>query len=185
MRLDEFDQAEGEEGFLYELGRGLVAVVDVPEPPHLAQVEATRDQFSAYKLAYPGRIFAIAGGGECKILLAGLQTERHPDLAIYMTRPPKRKSVWSKWVPEVVIEIVSLGSEQRDYEEKPLEYFAFGVKEYWILDAAKEEMLVLRRSGSRWVRRIVRPPETYRTRLLPGLEFACAPVFAAARLGDE
>jgi len=42
------------------------------------------------------------------------------------------------------------------------------------------EMLVLKRYAGRWVKRIVRPPEKYKTRLLPDLEFDCGAVFKAA-----
>src|SRR5256885_12823366 len=35
---------------------------------------------------------------------------------------------------------------------------------------------VLRRAGGQWRERVVRPPEGYRTRLLPGLELAGGPV---------
>ncbi len=76
--------------------------------------------------------------------------------------------------------MVSPSSRHRDYVEKREEYLAFGVHEYWIFDADKQEMLVLRRSRGRWAERVVRPPDVYRTRLLPGFEFACGPVFEAA-----
>src|SRR5262249_22420413 len=54
------------------------------------------------------------------------------------------------------------------------------VLEYWILDADKQEMLILQRVGGRWRERIVRPPEIYQTRILPGLQFSCEFVFQAA-----
>ena len=133
MSLADFEHAEVQEGFLYELGRGVIVVSDVPNPPHLAQVNAIRRQFSAHELSHPDRIYAIAGGSECKILLASLDSERHPDLAIYKTPPPTaNEEAWATWVPEIVIEIVSPGSEERDYGEKPEEYLRFGVKEYWL-----------------------------------------------------
>jgi Uma2 family endonuclease len=157
-----------------------VTVVDVPNPRHLAQVNAIRRQLAAYDLSHDGQIHAVAGGGECKILLAGTESERHPDVAVYKTPPPNAADVWAGWVPELVIEVVSPGSEHRDYNEKPEEYLRFGVREYWILDEEKREMRVLRRSRGRWTEQTVVPPEVYRTRLLPGLAFACAAVFAAA-----
>lgn len=183
MSLDDFDRAEAEDGYLYELSRGVITVVDVPQPRHFAQVNATRRQFAAYDLAHPGRIFGIAGGAECKILIAGLESERHPDLAVYKSPPPEGvDDVWSEWVPEIVVEVVSPSSRQRDYQEKPEEYLRFGVSEYWILDAERREMLVLKRSRGRWAERVVRPPDLYRTRLLPGLTFDCGAVFAQADL---
>jgi Uma2 family endonuclease len=184
MSLDEFDSAEGQAGFLYELSRGVITVSDVPGPRHLRTVNAIRRQFAAYDLAHPGRIAILASGGECKLLLDALQSERHPDLAIYKTAPPEEgEDVWSTWVPEIVIEVVSPGSGPRDYEEKPEEYLAFGVFEYWIVDAGKEEVLVLRRSRGRWAERILRRADVYRTRVLPGFAFVCAPVFEAAARG--
>jgi len=183
MSLAEFEHADGAEGHLYELGRGVVAVVDVPKPFHLVLIQAIRRQFYAYDASHPGRIHAIASGGECKILIEAFESERHPDLAIYKTPPPEGDiddDVWSQWVPEIVIELVSRSSRFRDYEEKPEEYLQFGVREYWIIDAEQGVMKVLRRSRGRWSEREVLPPATYRTRLLPGFEFSIAAVFAAA-----
>jgi Uma2 family endonuclease len=180
MSLAEFDLAEGQPGHLYELSRGVVTVVDVPNWRHLAQVDDARLQFDGYRINHPKRIYTIASGGECKILIAGLDSERHPDLAIYKFPPTDEEDIWATWVPEIVIEVVSLGSELCDYNEKREEYFRFGVSEYWIIDAERREMLVLRRSRGRWAERTVQPPELYKTRLLPGFEFSCALVFQAA-----
>jgi Uma2 family endonuclease len=185
MSLEDFDHAEGQEGYLYELSRGVITVSDVPKLRHLAQVNAIRLQFAAYMMAYPGRIYVLASGSECKILMADLESERHPDLALYKTSHADTEDVWSTWIPELVIEVVSPSSEHRDYEEKPEEYLRFGVTEYWIVDAGREEMLVLRRSRGRWVKRTIRPPQVYRTRLLPGFEFSCALVFQAASAAGE
>src|SRR5262245_45205261 len=163
MSLEEFEHAETQEGYVYELGRGVVTVSDVPNRRHLLQVVAPRRQLSAYDLAHPNRVQAILAGSECKILLARLESERHPDVAVYLTPPPDDEDLWAAWVPEVVIEVVSPGSEHRDYVEKREEYLLFGVREYWIIDADRQEMLVLRRSRGQWAERVVRPPETYRT----------------------
>jgi Uma2 family endonuclease len=151
----------------------------VPNRRHLTQVTAIRRQFARYDVEHPGRIDTIAAGSECKLLLWDLESERHPDLTIYK-KPPPDKDMWSTWIPDLVIEVVSPGSEERDYEEKREEYLRFGVKEYWIVDADKHEVLVLRRVGGDWKERVLRPPDVYRPRFLPGFEFACAPVFEAA-----
>jgi Uma2 family endonuclease len=186
MSLADFEHAEVQEGHLYELGRGVIIVSDVPNPIHLAQFLAIRCQFSAYETAQPGRLYGVMGGAECKMVLTALESERHPDLAIYKTPlPTGEEDVWAVWIPELVIEIVSPGSEHRDYEEKREEYLQFGVREYWIVDAERQEVLILQRAGGRWREKIVRPPETYRTRLLPGFEFACQSVFEAARSASE
>jgi Uma2 family endonuclease len=76
-------------------------------------------------------------------------------------------------------------SKRRDYEEKPEEYLAFGVREYWIFDADRREMVVLRQVQGAWEERRIRPPRLYNTRLLPGLAFSCEQVFQAADEAPE
>src|SRR2546430_1270572 len=118
MSLAEFANAEAQEGFLYELSRGIVIVSDIPNLRHLAQISAIRRQVAAYDLAHPGRIHTIAAGSECKIVVRDLDSERHPDLAIYLGPPPDDEDLWSSWIPDILMEIVSPGSEHRDYQEK-------------------------------------------------------------------
>ena len=125
----------------------------------------------------------VSEGGGCKVLLSDLQSERHPDLSIYTEPPPAAEDVWARWIAAIVLEIVSKGSELRDYFQKREEYLDFGIREYWILDAAKGEMLVLQRNGGAWTEHLVRPPKLYRTPLLPGFRFSCAKVFQAAKKG--
>ena len=184
MSLKDFDLAEGQPGYLYELSRGVVTVMDVPNPSHFAQMIVIRNQFATYQLAHPDRIYGVGSRADCKILLPSLESERHPDLSVYITSPP-RENVWSTWIPEIVIEVVSPSSKHRDYGEKAEEFFLFGVREYWIIDAAKQEMLVLRRSPEGWKERTIRPPKKYRIRLLPGFEFDCGKVFQAAQASGE
>src|SRR5262245_9276072 len=111
MSLEDFDSAEGQEGRLHELGRGVVVAVDVPNRRHLARINAIKRQIHVFDAANPGLIHTIATCGECKMLLADLVSERHPDLAIYKTPPPDDDNFWATWVPEIVIEVVSRGSE--------------------------------------------------------------------------
>jgi Uma2 family endonuclease len=182
MSLADFEHALVEEGHLYELGRGVVIVSEVPNPPHAAQVNAIRLQLFAYALAKKVRPFTVLSGSECKVLVEQLESERHPDLAVYRTPPPTADSeAWATWVPELVVEIVSADSRERDSQKKPEEYLAFGVKEYWIVDADREELTVLRRTRGRWKEQVIRPPQKYASRLFPGLEVVCGLVFEAAR----
>src|SRR5262249_31548269 len=126
------------------------------------------------------KIDTIATGSECKLLLADLQSERHPDLSIYKSRMPLEGNIWAIWIADIVVEVVSAGSEYRDYVLKREEYWDFGVKEYWIIDAYRRELWALRRGKNDWTEHHVRPPKLYKTRLLPGFEFDIAAVFAAA-----
>ena len=99
----------------------------------------------------------IGGSGEAKILLSADQSERHPDLSVYLSAQPKVKDVWAVWVPEIVIEVVSPRSVKRDYEDKPTEYLEFGVREYWIVDSTKQQMTAMVRRAGLWTLRSSSP----------------------------
>ena len=149
------------ESRLFELSRGIVTMVDVPNPWHFKLIDAIRRQLTAFGDKQPQLIFGIAGGGECKLLIPGLESERHPDLAVYKKPPPGGRNddeVWSQWVPEIVIEVVSQSSRYRDYHQKPEEHLKLGVREYWIVDAEERLLKVLRRSRGRWVEVWFFPP---------------------------
>lgn len=180
MSLDDFEHAEGQEGYLYELGRGEIVVSDVPNRLHLWQLIALRNALFFYQAANPGRIHSVLGGAECKLLLPTFQSKRHPDLTVYRTNPPDDPNDWIHWVPDIVVEVVSPGSHARDYEEKRDEYLQLGVREYWVVDGDVQEILVLQRSGVQWRERRLRPPRVLRTRLLPGFAVPVASVFAPA-----
>jgi Uma2 family endonuclease len=179
MTLDDFDEAEVMGGYHVELGRGEVVVTEVPLPGHIAVVDRLRRQLILFDARTPGRIVCIASGGECKLSVAQFDSERHPDLAVYLTQPPNQDSnkVWSEWIPELVVEVVSPASEIRDYNEKRDEYLAFGVKEYWIVNPDRADILVLRRSRGEWIERIVTSTEKYQSRLFPDFELDVAAVF--------
>ena len=170
MTLDEFIEADWTEGWLYELARGVVDVTEVPGTPHGRTVRRVARLFTLYNDAHPGIIQYTAGGAECRIRLPGMQSDRHPDQAIYLTREPKGKKLWTRWVPSLVVEIVSRGGERRDFVDKSEEYLRIGVSEYWIIDRFARKMHVLRRAGDVWEEVLLGEEATHRTDLLPGLE---------------
>jgi hypothetical protein len=83
MSLDDFDEAIAQEGYLYELNKGVIEVSGLPQPDHAMQIQELRDQLVQYRLANPGTIAMIGGGGEAKMLIGPAQSERHPDLSVY------------------------------------------------------------------------------------------------------
>src|SRR3954454_1005320 len=68
MRLEEFDHCEEQEGYLYELRRGVIAVSDVPRPRDRRQVDGANRQFFAYQFAHPDRLYIITSVNECNLL---------------------------------------------------------------------------------------------------------------------
>jgi Uma2 family endonuclease len=170
MALEEFIEADFQEGRLYELARGVIEVTEVPGIPHGRIVHRFGQLFYRYDAEHPGVLNYIAGGGECRIRLPGMQSDRHPDRAVYLNPPPEGPNPWQRWVPAIVVEVVSPGGEHRDYVEKREEYLRFGVLEYWILDPNLRKLTVLQREGDIWAEVQVPIDGIYRTHLLPGLE---------------
>jgi Uma2 family endonuclease len=169
MSLAAFIKADSQEGWLYELARGVIEVTEVPGVPHALIVERLGNLLAVHKHFHPNAYFMRGGGGECRLRTPALRSDRHPDQAIYLTPPPADKNPWGQWIPDIVVEVVSKGGEDRDYVDKAEEYLRAGVREYWILDPFKRKMLVHRRDGDTWKRKTVAETATYRPSLLPGL----------------
>ena len=91
------------------------------------------------------------------------------------------EDVWSLWVPEIVIEIVSQSSSRRDYHDKPAEYLEFGIDEYWIIDAQKQQMTALIRWRGQWKPKVLKATQKYTTRQLPGFTLDLNRVMAAGK----
>lgn len=170
MTLEDFVEADFEEGWLYELARGVVVVIEIPGINHGRTVRRTTRMFLNYDDACPGIMNYSAGGAECRLRLPGMQSDRHPDHAVYLLPPPEGPRPWTRWVPEIVVEVLSEGSEERDLVEKRKEYLRAGVVEYWILDPFGRRLVVLQRAGDVWHDLVVPAGGCYPPHLLPGLE---------------
>lgn len=171
MSFPEFVRCDFQEGWSFELARGLVVVTDIPSFDHCRTVGRLATLFEVYNLHHPGHILYRAGGQECRVRAPGMRSDRHPDQAVYLDPEPPitDSSIWTVWVPSLVVEVVSRGSVRRDYVEKAEEYLRIGVREYWILDAGRRQMLVHRRVGDTWEKQPIAAGKAYRTPLLPGL----------------
>lgn len=185
MSLRAFEFVDVEEGYTCELARGYVVVSGVPSYSHGSQIDVIQDHLRAFKVARPGLIHRIMENMSCKLLVAELESERHPDIAIYLTRPrgPIDDRLWRTWIPEIIIEVVSPRSADRDYVEKREEYWTLGVKEYWIVDASFKKILTLRRGRSDWIEKELHADDVCETKLLPGFSMPCGTIFAAAADG--
>ena len=102
-----------------------------------------------------------------------------PDL-LYVAR--ERASVVTEknlqGAPDLVIEILSPGTQSRDRRLKRELYERAGVQEYWMVDPETDEVVVCRREGKAFL-----APERYAgdavvtTALLPGLDVPLSTVF--------
>lgn len=181
MSLRAFEFAKVEDGCVAELARGYVVVGEVANYYHAMQIDAIMDVLRQFKVARPGAIHAILDGASSKLLIPDWDSERHPDIAVYLSPPKGKKdrTMWRTWIPEIVIEVVSTSSDSRDYTEKRDEYWSIGCKEYWIVDAAREQVVQLRRGKTQWIENDFGPSDHVETKLLPGFKLPCRPIFEA------
>jgi len=182
MPLEQFARAKGRPGHLYELEKGVIVVVPIPGLPHGRVVQEFRDAFSEYRRTHPGVIDYVGGGGEAGLQMPEMQSERHPDVAVYLTAPlTPDPQPWEDWTPDLVIEVVSQGGEDRDYRIKRDEYLRAGTRLYWVVDPQTRTVLVLTRRGDTWREKRVAESSTLTTALLPGFELMVAQIFAVLR----
>lgn len=147
----------------------MIDVTEVPGPKHGRVVDRLTTLFVLYRQAHPGLIQYRAGGAECRLRLPGMQSDRHPDQAVYLIPEPSGPEIWTRWRPDLVVEVVSRAGKKRDYIEKREEYLR--------LDLAKRKLLVLTRVGDTWEETLVVPGALHRSSLLPGLEVSPEELF--------
>jgi len=182
MPLRTFEFAEVEPGYNYELARGFIVVSGIPDFYHGGQVDVIDYCLQVYRASNPGVIYRVCSGADCKLIVDRWESERHPDRAVYLSRPAGKKNdkTWRTWIPDVIVEVVSARSVDRDYVEKREEYWDLGVKEYWIVDAAMGKITQLRRGKSDWLAKELFAGDVVETKLLPGFKLPCQPIFDAA-----
>ena len=182
MSLGDFDRAIAAEGHHYELNKGVIEVSDIPSIIHAVVLRTIRLAFSSFENDNPDVIHFSGGGGEAKVLIGAYGSERHPDWAVYISPPPTDDpQPWNEWVPEIVVEVVSESSRLRDYEEKPPEYLALGVKELWLVDLEKKVVIRKTRWRGLWKDNVLKGSQTISTTLLPGLSIPLKTIFATRK----
>jgi Uma2 family endonuclease len=181
MTLEEFREAEEEEGYRYELARGVLEVTYVPNQPHGLIVWKLLRLISAFDLNHPGVIYRAGVASEFRLWLPGMISGRNPDVAIALQNTPKDLRGWRP--PALVMEVVSEGSEarERDYVTKREEYLAFGIREYWIVDPEARTVNILVRDGDAWVEHVFREEQQASSTILPGLAITVAELWVGVQ----
>ncbi len=80
------------------------------------------------------------------------EIRRSPDiLFISAARAKIVEQTWIEGAPDLIIEIVSASSVERDWREKYLDYQAAGVREYWVVDPTAKRVSACRLDGQSYV----------------------------------
>jgi Uma2 family endonuclease len=180
MSEDEFDAADFDDQWVYELINGVLVVSPIPGEAEVDPNEELGRMLRNYRESHP------KGKSLDRTLperyVQWPKNRRRADRLIWAglgRRPmPKRD------VPAIAVEFVSHGRRNwlRDYSEKLEEYMALGVLEYWVIDRFDRTMTVFTKTRGKQHRRVVRATQVYRTPLLPGFQLRLAVLF---KLADE
>jgi Uma2 family endonuclease len=179
MTHEEFDRAEFEDGWRYELINGVLIVSPIPSEKEADPNEELGYWLRRYKEEHPkGK--ALDKTLQERIVKTG-KNRRRADRVIWagLGRLPRKDEA-----PTIIAEFVSKGKQnrQRDYETKRDEYLKIRVQEYWIIDRFDRCMVVFSRQGNQVKRRVIAENQVYKTPLLPGFEVVVAKLL---KLADE
>jgi Uma2 family endonuclease len=95
----------------------------------------------------------------------------------WQSAPPPEPGKFLRVVPDLVVEIISVGTASRDRGEKKAIYERNRVREYWLVDWRARELTVLHLAGDRFgPGTALAESERARSRVLEGLEFLVSEV---------
>lgn len=170
MRLTYAEYARlPETGKRYELLDGRLTVVPAPSSKHQIVLGNLFERLHAYaRLHRLGRVFAAPID-----LILNPENVCQPDLLF--VRQENGHFVTDRGIegpPDLVVEILSGGTEARDRREKFQLYFLFGVSEYWMIDPDRKALEIYGRASDRYeLVTTLHPPDTVAPSLFPGLTF--------------
>jgi Uma2 family endonuclease len=167
-----------DDGKRHELIDGEHFVTPTPIRKHQAVSGNLHGLIWSYLQQHPvGRIFSAP----FDVILSEFDVVE-PDL-LYVSRERMseiRTSPWVRGAPDLVVEIGSPGTRQRDETIKRRLYERFGVTEYWVVDPELDTVRVYRRRPDRYERvaeLALENGDVLTTPLLPGLDLSLAKIF--------
>jgi Uma2 family endonuclease len=186
MTPQQFDRAEFEEWWRFELINGVLVVSPIPSEQEIDPNDQLGFLLRYYKRYHPK--------GSCLNLTLPEWTvrvgnnRRRPDRCIWagLARHPKKNEL-----PTIIVEFVSARKRDRDrdFKSKRVEYLRARIKEYWVIDRFDRCMVVFTRQFGRNKRHVVLENEIYTTPLLEGFELPLAELLTVvdvwAELADD
>jgi Uma2 family endonuclease len=173
----EFDEAEFEPGYRYELVNGVVIVSPPPDRKERDPNEEFGRWLRNYQETDPQGSSLDWTVFEETVHIG--PNRRRVDRAIWagLGRLPHKNEA-----PTITIEFVSAGqrSAERDYTIKRDEYRSAGVTEYWIIDRFTHTVTVHLFSQGKVVTKVYTRRQTLKTRHLPGFKVSLARLFELA-----
>ena len=183
ISLEEFENADGQEGWRYELIDGRIEVSPAPDMPHDVILTWITRLFIYYKDAHPEVVNYVTNHSRVFVPGRRAATCPEPDFAAYRNYPhtlPVRKRSWRDISPLLVMEALSENSTKDLVRNVELYLEVPSIREYWIFDPREDtedpSLRVYRKRGRAWQKPIdVAFGATYTTRLLPDFSLLINP----------
>jgi Uma2 family endonuclease len=142
LSLAEFESADSQEGYRYELIHGRLEVSPIPNLPHDRLLDWLRDALKAYAVQHPDIINQVSGPARVFLPEGGEEvTAPEPDLACYQNFPeelPEEEVNWQDVSPVVVVEFISRDTADKDLTRNVSLYLRVPtIREYWIVGTRK------------------------------------------------
>ena len=175
---DEFDAADFEEGYSYELIRRVLVVNPIPSEAERDPIDELGYLLRRYRDVHPQDSCLDATLSEQYVRTATCR--RRADRVIWagLGRLPAVKTD----LPTIAVEFVSAGRRNwhRDYVEKRDEYLALGIREYWVIDRFRRTLTVCRLTDGKLEQQVVAEGGVYQPSLLPGFALPLQALLQAA-----
>lgn len=159
----------------YEILDGDLFMTPAPTPYH--QLVSRNLEFLLHRHVRERRLGEILYA-PCDVVLSKTDVLQ-PDI-LFITAD-RRAIIGEKYIsgpPDLVVEVLSPATADRDTDVKTKIYARFGVKEMWIADPDAKTIAVLTNSGEGFRQEgLFRSGETLRSLLLPGLTIPLEEVF--------
>ncbi|MDA0745971.1 MAG: Uma2 family endonuclease [bacterium] len=171
LSAEEFADAEFGQPYRYERVEGRLVVLSPSGLAHTRMISTILEHLYVYKHESEGIIDLIASESWIR---TETNTDRMADIAVYLTTGEIQPDQIHEMVPDLVIEVVSEGSEERDYISKRREYYNLGILEYAIVDPFRKIITLLIYGERNYVGRELKPDGVFTSPRLPGLNLPLA-----------
>lgn len=183
LSIDDFDAAEFEPGFRYEIIDGRLYVSEEPDPTENALELWLFEKLWDYSRSKSSVLNRVTNKGRVFVHARADATVPEPDIAAFEDYPLDQRLKGIKWsdVSPVLVCEVLVGAPEKDLERNVELYLAVpSIKEYWVLDGRdnpeQPTLIQHRRHGKRWVVRSFLHGSTFTTKLLPGFSLFIDPL---------
>lgn len=150
------------DGFRYDMVDGVLFLAPSPFYRH----NENQFRFLSALSEFLGKRSGIRMVADVDLFLPDGEDVLCPDISVLLPENTADTNSWITGVPDLIAEVLSDSTRQRDTGTKAERYLQNGVREYWLLDPNRNRVQVWYNSGSSW-----KKSKTGNSRLFPGFRF--------------